>query len=62
MATKKDYLKEVIEHIDIKKHNVVQLVDAMDKMAFSARDLNRAAQIYDRMISDKDCSIILTLA
>ena len=46
MATKKDYLKEVIEHIDIKKHNVVQLVDVMDKMAFSARDLNRAAQIW----------------
>ena len=62
MPTKKDYLKEVIEHIDIKKHDVVQLVDAMDKMAFSARDLNRAAKIYDRMISDKDCSIILTLA
>ena len=62
MPTKKDYLKEVIEHIDIKKHNVVQLIDAMDKMAFSARDLNRAAKIYDRMISDKDCSIILTLA
>jgi deoxyhypusine synthase len=62
VPTKKDYLKEVIEHIDIKKHDVIQLVDAMDKMAFSARDLNRAAKIYDRMISDKDCSIILTLA
>src|SRR3970040_348179 len=62
MAQKKDYLKEVIEHIDIKKHNVVQLVDAMEKMAFSARDLNRAARIYDMMIQDKECGIILTLA
>ncbi len=59
MAEKKDYLKEVVEHIDIKKHNVVPLVEAMENMAFSARDLNRAAQIYDRMIKDENCAIIL---
>src|SRR4030066_345410 len=29
MATKKDFLKDVIEHIDIKQHNVVPLVEAM---------------------------------
>ena len=62
MAQKKDYLKEVIEHIDIKKHNVVPLVDAMENMAFTARDLNRAARIYDMMLKDKNCGIILTLA
>mgnify|MGYP005848071139 CR=1 FL=1 len=62
MATKKDYLKEVIEHIDIKKLNVTDLVDSMGKMAFSARDLNRAANIYDMMLRDKNCAIILTLA
>jgi deoxyhypusine synthase len=62
MAQKKDYLKEVIQHIDIKKHNVVQLVEAMENMAFTARDLNRAARIYDMMIKDKNCGIILTLA
>jgi deoxyhypusine synthase len=62
MAQKKDYLKEVIEHIDIKKHNVVPLVDAMENMAFTARDLNRAARIYDMMLRDKNCGIILTLA
>lgn len=62
MAHKKDYLKEAIKHIDIKQHNVVPLVDAMKDMAFSARDLNRAAQIYDMMLKDKECGIILTLA
>ncbi len=62
MANKKDYLKEVIEHIDIKKHNVVAFVDAMENMAFSARDLNRAARIYDMMLKDTGCGIILTLA
>src|SRR3982075_3018270 len=59
---KSDLLVEVIEHIDIKKHNVVPLVEAMSKMAFSARDLGRAAQIYDAMLRDKDCAIICCLA
>jgi len=62
MANKKDYLKEAIQHFDIKKHNVVPIVDAMEKMAFSARDLNRGARIFDMMQNDKDCAIILTLA
>lgn len=62
MASKKDFLKEVIEHINIKEHNVVPLIDAMEKMAFSARDLSRAAKIYDKMVNDKECGIILTLA
>jgi len=62
MANKKDFLKEQIQHIDIKKYDVVPLVDAMEKMAFSARTLNRAARIYDTMLRDKECSIILTLA
>ncbi|MGE5399080.1 MAG: 1,9-bis(guanidino)-5-aza-nonane synthase [Ignavibacteriales bacterium] len=62
MADKKDFLKETIQHIDIKQHNVVPLVDAMEKMAFSARDLNRAARIYDMMLKEKDCTVFLTLA
>src|ERR1700720_3741255 len=51
---KSDLLVEEVEHIDIKEHNVVPLVEAMSKMAFSARDLGRAAQIYDQMIRDED--------
>jgi deoxyhypusine synthase len=62
MANKRDFLKKEIEHVDIKAHNAVPLVESMEKMAFSARDLNQAAQIYERMINDKDCTIILTLA
>lgn len=62
MSEKKDFLKEVIQHIDIKQHNVVPLVDAMEKMAFSARDLNRAARIYEMMLNEKGCAVILTLA
>lgn len=62
MATKKDYLKDVIKHIDIKEHNVVKLVDSMEHMAFSARDLYRASKIYEMMLEDKDATVILTLA
>jgi deoxyhypusine synthase len=62
MAKKKDFLKDTIKHIDIKKHNVVSLVDSMEHMAFSARELNRAARIYDMMLKDKECGVILTLA
>jgi len=61
--TKKDLLKDTIEHIDITKHpGVVQLVDSMQHMAFSSRDLYRAADIYDRMLRDTECAVILTLA
>jgi deoxyhypusine synthase len=62
MKNKKDFLKEEIKHIDIKKHNIVPLVEAMEHMAFSARSLSRAARIYDMMLKDKECGIILTLA
>jgi len=59
---KSDFLKEPIEHIDITKHDTRALVEAMSKMAYSARDLARASEIYDRMLADKDCDVILCLA
>jgi deoxyhypusine synthase len=59
---KKDYLKDTIEHIDIKKYNVVPMVDAMKNMAFQARNLSRGAEIFDMMQQDKDCAVFLTLA
>ena len=62
MPTKKELLSTPIRHIEIKEHNVVALVDAMQSMAYSSRDLARAAQIYERMLRDKDCGVILCLA
>lgn len=62
MSTKKDYLKQTIQHIDIKQHNVVPLVESFKDMAFQARNLHRAASYYDMMLSDKSCSVILCLA
>jgi deoxyhypusine synthase len=62
LPSKKELLSKTIEHIDVKRHNVVPLVEAMQSMAYSARDLARAADIYDRMLRDPDCGIIMCLA
>src|ERR1700741_4451203 len=62
MPTKKELLATPIPHIDITAHNVVPLVDAMASMAYSSRDLARAANIYDMMLRDTDCGVILCLA
>jgi deoxyhypusine synthase len=34
----------------------------MGKMAFQARNLHRAATIFEKMVADKDCTVILTMA
>ena len=62
MPKKKELLQDTIEHIDVTRYNVVPLVEAMQHMAYSARDLSRAADIYDRMLRDRDCGVILCLA
>lgn len=60
---KAEYKKNEIKHVDIvKMAGIVPLVDAMQHMAFSGRDLARAADIYDRALRDKEVGIILTLA
>lgn len=62
MPTKTELLSRPVKHIDIKQHNVVPLIDAMQSMAYSARDAARAANIYDMMLRDTDCGVILCLA
>lgn len=62
MPSKSDYLQKPIEHIDIKKHDLSKYVDSLQGLAFQARNLHRGAQIFDRMVGDPDCGIILCLA
>ena len=62
MPTKKELLARPIQHLDMTQHNIVPLVDAMSHMAYSARDTARAAGIYEKMLRDTDCGIILCLA
>ncbi len=62
MPTKQELLQNPIRQFDIKQHDVVALVDAMQSMAYSSRDLARAASIYERMLRDRECGVILCLA
>jgi deoxyhypusine synthase len=59
---KKDFLKEAIEHIDIKSFDSTAIVRGMKDMSFTARDTARAADILNTMVNDEDCTIILCIA
>jgi deoxyhypusine synthase len=59
---KAELLARPVEHIDIKSFDARPVVEAMRKMSFTSRDLGRAAEIYNRMLADPDCSIILVVA
>jgi deoxyhypusine synthase len=60
--SKKELLKETIEHIDVKSFDSTPIIDSMRKMSFTSRDTASAADILQRMINDDDCTIWLTLA
>jgi deoxyhypusine synthase len=62
MSNKKALLKEVIEHIDITSFDSTPIIDSMRKMSFSSRDTANATDILMRMVNDKDCTVMLTLA
>ncbi|MBC7543330.1 MAG: deoxyhypusine synthase [Candidatus Sericytochromatia bacterium] len=62
MKPKAEFLAQTVKHIDITRLDVVDLVDAMAQTAFQARNLGRAAKIYETMLRDPNCSVILCLA
>ncbi|MGI9387995.1 MAG: 1,9-bis(guanidino)-5-aza-nonane synthase [Methyloligellaceae bacterium] len=55
-------LKETVEHVDMTCFDARPIIDSMAHMSFSARELARGAEIYNLMLADHTCSIILTLA
>ena len=59
---KAELLSSPIEHIDITKFDARPIIDSMAKMSFTSRDLARATGIYNTMLEDPDCSIILVIA
>ena len=59
---KTDLLKKPVRHIDIKSFDAVGIIESMKGMSFTARDVAEAAELYDRMLRDRKCSIILTIA
>jgi len=60
--TKNDYLKEVVEHCDIKKIDAVPIIEMYSKMSFQARTLAYGAKLFEKMLKDEEVVIILTLA
>ncbi len=59
---KKDLLRVPIEHIDMTSFDATPIIEAMSKMSFSSRDTANAAEIFNRMLADPSCTVILTLA
>jgi deoxyhypusine synthase len=61
-SPKQNLLTKTVEHIDITSFDARPIIDAMSHMSFTSRDLAKAADIYNMMLKDKSCSIILTIA
>ena len=60
--SKKDFLSKEVEHIDITSFDARKIISSMAKMYFVSRETENAANIFNQMIDDKDCTIFLTLA
>lgn len=59
---KESLLREPVKHIDIKAFDSTPIIEAMRGMSFTARQTARAADIFGRMMADKDCTIMLCIA
>ncbi|HUV41524.1 MAG TPA: deoxyhypusine synthase [Sedimentisphaerales bacterium] len=60
--TKKDFLNEPVKHIDIKSFDSTAIIESMRGMSFTAGETAQAAETFDLMLRDKDCTIILCIA
>lgn len=59
---RRDFLKDPVKHIDIKSFDSAAIIEAMKDMSFTAGATARAAEIFDMMLKDSDCTIILCIA
>ena len=59
---KKTFLEKPVAHIDITSFDSRKIIESMSKMSFTSRDTARASGIFNEMLSDKNCTIFLTLA
>ena len=59
---KAELLSKQVKHIDIRSFDARPIVDAMSDMSFTSRDLGRATKIYNDMLADKDCTVVLVIA
>ena len=59
---KKNFLNKPVEHIDITSFDSRDIISSMEKMSFVARETANAANIFNEMLKDKNCTVFLTLA
>ena len=59
---KHNLLSKPVEHIDITSFDARPIIEQMAGMSFTSRDLAKATEIYNMMLKDKSCSVILTMA
>lgn len=59
---KKELLKDVVKHIDIKSFDSTPIITAMKDMSFTSRDTANAAEILNRMVGDPKATVFLTIA
>ena len=59
---KAELLSTPVEHIDIRSFDARPIIDAMKKMSFTSRDTGRAAEMYNMMLADTDCAVVLVIA
>jgi deoxyhypusine synthase len=59
---KQDLLKKIVKHIDITSFDSRNIISQMSDMSFTSRDLANATEIFNMMLKDQKCSIVLTLA
>jgi deoxyhypusine synthase len=59
---KASLLTQEIEHIDFTSFDARPIIQGMGRMSFTSRDLAGAAEIFNNMLGDESCSIILTIA
>ncbi len=60
--TKQDLLRVPVEHVDISTFDARPMIEAGKTAAFQLRNLSRAAEIFNTMLADTQCGVILTLA
>ena len=55
-------LKKTVEHIDITKYDVTDLVNELRSTSFTSREIYNACQLYKQMLEEEELTVILTIA
>ena len=62
MENQKPFLKKKVKAIEVNKKSISQLLKEMEDTGFQGRKLAEAAEVWERMLKDKDLTIVLGYA